>query len=236
MSSTRRISTLPRPYGTVHVGWQRVLAALRGAGLARELDHRTLRSRLGVGAEHAPTRDSVFALLEGYYRGDDEFTAGSRRRGQDRWIAVLADEAVAARQIVARIAAVLPELGPMAFVEEKRDGVSRLVLRVAGSCAEVDPEEVEEERIGASESIYYARRTVTVDALVAAANDLLAQRGATFRLLPLDGPGNAAAFVAVEPAGAAMLDAVGAWAPPLDQLDEFTAWPSGTFTPRAKAG
>jgi hypothetical protein len=99
MMSPRRPSRIPRPaFGKLHLGWQRVLAALRGAGLARDLDPHTIKAWLGVSGEHAPTQAKVFALLDAYYRGDDDLAAGPRRRLEDRFVAHRAGDGAAARQ------------------------------------------------------------------------------------------------------------------------------------------
>jgi hypothetical protein len=224
MMSPRRPSRIPRPiFGKLHLGWQRVLAALRGAGLARDLDMQNIREWLGVAAEHAPTQPRVWALLDAYYRGDDDLAAGGRRRLEDRFVSHREGDAGAARQIVARISAVLPELGPMVFADERRAGVSRLVLRVVGAHVEVRSEELEDELGGSS-------RTVTVDGLIAAANALLADHGAAFRFLPIDASNEAAAYVGVDRSGAQMLDAIGMWAPPLGELTEFARWTEAART------
>lgn len=209
----------PHGEGPLHVGWQRLRAALRGAGVAPGLVARSFHARLGPHARVCPTRETVIELMDGYCLGE-----ALGRPSEARYLSHRDGERDSARQIVARIRRALPELGMLTLADESRGGTSRLVLRARGVWAVVPTDEVEEEhfRVGQTD---YVRRTVTVDGLVEATNQLLAMRDLPVRFLPLNAPDDVDAYLAVDPAAAEVLDRVCFWAAPLDELRGFARWP-----------
>lgn len=210
---TRRPSSLPPSEvasGPLHVGWQRLRAGLRSAGLAPGLVGGAFRGLLGPRARLRPTPAGVVGLLDAYYRGQPDPEEG-------RWVHV--DATTSARRVVSRLAAAAPELAPLALTEE--DGA--LVLRTAGARVRIDPDDVEQLQWATAGAVY-TQRTVSADALVEACNALLALREQPFRFLPLAAPAEVGAYLGVGPALARALDAVELWDGPLEALDRFAAW------------
>jgi len=208
----------PRREGPLHVGWQVLRGALRGSGVAPDLVRRSFHARLGPHARVCPTQQTIFELIDSYLLGD-----ALGRVSEGRYVAHREGERESARGIVARIRRALPELGMLALADESRHGHSHLLLRVPGSHVEVAPEQVEvdEWQVGDAR---YMQRTVTVEGLVEAANELLAMKGAPFRFLPLNAPDDVDAYLAIDEAGAEMLDRVGFWAAPVEELRDFARW------------
>ncbi len=203
----------PELDGPLHVGWQRLRAALRGARVAPGLVSRSLHTRLGPSARVCPTEDAVVALLDTYLSRE--------ARGQldeGRLLVVREGERVSARRVVSRVRGVAPELGPLTLCEER----SRLLLRTTGAFIEVERHAIIEENVG--EGTGWTKRTVTVDTLVGAANRMLRFYGETFRFLPLASSDDVNAYLAVDLDGARILDRVDLWAEALDELDPFAAW------------
>jgi hypothetical protein len=191
-----------RPAGeALHLGWARLRAALRGCGVAPGLVS-GFRDRVGAHGVSRPEPEAVFAVV------DDWFRAARDRRG--RYIGVRTTDRESARRILARIAARVPELPVLILADEPAADERALVLRTFGATVRVA-----RGRDG----------SVTVDALFEAVNALLSKRGCAFRFLPLDGPDDAIGYLAVDRAGAEMLDGVDLWALPLAELEAFAAWP-----------
>lgn len=209
----------PRREGPLHVGWQRLRAALRGAGLVPDLVRRSFHARLGPHARVRPTPETVFELLDGYMLGD---AAG--RTSEGRYVAHREGERESARGIVARIRRALPELGMLTLAEESRNGRTQLMLRVVGAHVEVAPDEVELDAWEVGDA-RYVQRTVSIDGLIEATNELLAMHGVAFRFLPMDAPDDVDAYLAVDEAGAELLDTIQFWAAPLAELRAFARWP-----------
>jgi hypothetical protein len=205
----------PELDGPLHVGWQRIRAAFRGAGLASGLVARSLHGRLGPNARLLPTERATMELLEGYFRVD--------ARGQldeGRFFVVREDERLTARRIVARIRALFPELGPLTLSEERK---GRLFLRTTGAFIEITPEAVDQQEVSQG----WVRRTVTIDAIVDAVNRLLRFYDEPLRLLPLASPDGTNAFLAADHRAARLLDTVDLWAEAIEDLDAFAAWGDG---------
>jgi hypothetical protein len=223
MMSPRSRSTLPPALrnltpeldGPLHVGWQRIRAALRGAGLAPGLIARSLHARLGPNARLLPTETATIDLLEGYFRVE---ARGQLAEG--RFFMVREEERLTARRIVARLRALFPELGPLALSEERK---GRLFLRTTGAFIEIASEAVHEQEV----SHGWVRRTVTVDAIVDAVNRLLRFYDEPLRLLPLASPDGVNAFLAADQRAALLLDTVDLWAEAIEDLDGFAAWGDG---------
>jgi len=203
--------------GPLHVGWQRLRAALRGAGVAPGLWKRSLHARLGPHARLKPTRATAFDLLDSYLRLE-----ARGRAAEGRYLAHLEGNRDSARRIVARLRAAVPELGPLTLADERHAGRQRLLLRAVGASAEIAPHCVAEEAL--DHDARWVQRTVTVDALVASLNQLLALRGLPFRFLPIDGPEDVAAYLAVDRHGAGLLDEVDFWTAPVEELRGFASW------------
>lgn len=226
-AARERISRPPEPL--VHVEWRRYVEAFHTVGLAQELDIQTLPARLGDPARGTPTSEDVSRLLDGYYRGDGDAEAGMRRTRADRYVTHHAGDRSTARQIVARLRLAVPEIGPLALVDEdaRREPSSAISLRTFRRKAPLPRRELDSESFEHS-GLLYVRRTITVRALVAATNALLASRGIARRFLPLDGTDELEAYVALEPGDAAVLDLVDAFAAPLDELRAFAGWGSSS--------
>ena len=208
----------PRREGPLHVGWQRLRAAMRGGGVCPDLVCRSFHARLGPRARLCPTPEGVFELLDTYFHGD-----ARGRLGEGRWLSHVDGERACARQIVARLRRQVPELGMLTLSDESTGAGRQLMLRMVGGCVAVPLEEVEVEELHVGQT-RYVRRTVTVDGLVQATNQLLAMRGASFRFLPVDAGEDVDAYMAAEPAAAKVLDRVGFWAEPLEELHAFAGW------------
>lgn len=208
----------PRREGPVHVGWQRLRAAMRGGGVCSDLVRRSFHARLGPRARMCPTPEGIFELLDTYFHGD-----GCGRVNEGRWLSHVDGERSCARQIVARLRRQVPELGMLTLSDESEPGGQRLMLRMVGGHVEIPPDEVEVEELRVGETVY-VRRTVTIDGLVRATNRLLARRGLALRFLPMDAGDDADGYLAVDPAAAEVLDRVSFWSEPLEALRDFAAW------------
>ncbi len=222
MTKTRHLSLLPplrelspQKDGPLHVGWQQLRAALRGASIAPGLLARSLHPRLGPAARLLPTPKAIVDLLDGYF--------GSEARGQHdegRFLVIREDGGLSARKIVARLRQLVPELGPLTLVEETRRNGTTLVIRTTGAFIEVEPLDVDREMIAPG----WTRRVVTVDALVVAANKLLKFYGEPIRFLPVASEDGVNAYLAVDRDGAEVLDSIYFWGEDLDDLDNFAQW------------
>ena len=60
-------------------------------------------------------------------------------------------------------------------------------------------------------------------------------RGASFRFLPVHAGEDVDAYLAVEPAAAKVLDSVGFWAEPFEDLRDFAGWVRPAVTEQAVA-
>lgn len=199
----------------MHIGWQQFRAALRGARVAPGLLSRSLHPRLGPDARLVPTPRSVVDLLDGYLSNE---ARGQRAEG--RFFVYREGERLSARKMVARMRALVPELGPITLAEETRGGRSRFVIRTTGAFIEVDSLDVDLEVLEGG----WARRVVTVDALVVAVNKMLKFYGETIRFLPVASEDGVNAFLAVDEAGAEVLERVLFWDGPLEELEDFAQW------------
>ncbi len=222
MTKTRHLSLLPplrelnpQKDGPLHVGWQQLRAALRGAGVAPGLLTRSLHPRLGPAARLLPTPRAIVNLLDGYFS-----TEARGQRDEGRFLVFREDEGLTARRLVARLRQLLPELGPLTLVEETRKNEKRLVIRTTGAFIEVEPLDVDVEQIAPG----WTRRVVTVDALVVAVNKLLKFYGEPVRLLPVASEDGVNAYLAVDRDGAEVLDRIYFWDEDLDDLDHFAQW------------
>lgn len=183
-----------------------------------DLVRRSFHARLGPHARVCPTRDTMFELIDGYLQGD-----AFGRVSEGRYVAHRDGARESARGIVSRIRRVVPELGMLTLAEETRGGRTQLLLRVVGAHVVVPEEDVEVEAWTVGDASY-VQRTVSVDGLVQATNDLLAVHGLGFRFLPMAAPDDVDAYLAVDVRGAEILDHVGFWAAPLDELRAFAGW------------
>jgi hypothetical protein len=212
----------PELDGPLHVGWQRLRAALRGANVAPGLVSRSFHARLGPSARLCPTEDAVVELLDAYYTRE---ARGQLAEG--RFLVVREGERVSARRVVSRLRGIAPELGPLTLCEER----GKLLLRTTGAFIEVEPRHIREEHVG---SVGWVRRTVSVDTIVAAANRMLRFYGEPYRFLPVASSDDLNAYLAADAGGAALLDRVDLWAEPLEDLGGFAAWPTVSERPSAR--
>ena len=163
----------------------------------------------------------MFELLDGYFRVE-----GAGRMGEGRYLSSRATERDNARQIVARLAGQLPELGMLTLVEETLGGGDAfLVLRTLGAFAVVPEEALEYERLVTTGAVF-VQRFVHVRGLVEAANRLLSERELPFRFLPMASPEDAEAYLAVDQHAAQLLDGIGFWDEPLADLLDHAGWPA----------
>lgn len=219
-----RLQSLQRmAHQAVHAGWRTLLSALHTADLALGLFPATLSPRLGPSAERPPEPWALTQLLERYYRGDGDVDTALARLRQDRVVLHREGDRATARQIVARLRLAAPELGPLGLIEETE---GELVLRTSGAQEPLAKELLEDERFEMNGE-KYTRRTVTVRALVAATNVLLARRGITRRFVPIAVCEAAECYVAIAPADALVLDASGLLDEPLDEVRALARWNEG---------
>jgi len=209
--------------GDAHRGWLDALSSLHLAGLVAALFPGSLPMRLGTAARRPPEPHALTRLLVAYYRGDGDVEAGLRRLRADRMAIHRAGDGATARQIVARLRLATPELGPLGLIERSE---GELVLRTHGAESPLDPSLLELERL-AIDGVWYERRMVTVRALAAATNALLAARGLRTRFVPLATAQDTEAWAALEPADALVLDAAGLLAEPLDDIRILACWNRG---------
>lgn len=202
-----------------HAGWERLIRALHGAGVCLELSPQSLRVRLGARIENEPDEASVGALLDDYYRGDGFPMAATRRSRQDRYVVFREDDGATAMQIVARIRFAAPELGALGLVEEQ----GAIVMRAGSLRVPLPPESLHEHGLPSAGGVV-VRRTIAVSALVAAANQLLAQRGVPFRFVPVTGDDGVEAYLGVTHERAEILDGVDVIDGALEDLDAFACW------------
>lgn len=156
------------------------VSALRDAGLAPDLAGDELRrvASLIRPADQESTVSRRIDLLEAYYAAAGEPSISRARRSVDRFFMQREGDAVTAKQLVARIAELAPELGPIALerVGGTKDGP--LVLRAGEHLAallddyeesletgDIDLRELEEARNRAT--------MVTLRGLMQATNTLL---------------------------------------------------------------
>lgn len=217
----RRLSTLPPAESAERLASRlldprdlELLRAVRSAGLAKELEgDELLRIATEVPEGAAITRR--IDLLVAYYEAGGDARVARARRLADRAFVQRADEPVTASEIVAKLAALAPELGAVAM---ERIGSSRdapLVLRAGEHFAallddyeesldtdEIDLRELEERRrLG---------QMVTVRGLVRALNVLLDRHGVRERLVALRSDDQREIYVAVSVKDAVEL-ARGGW-------------------------
>lgn len=206
-----------------HRGWLDAVSSLHTAGLAAALFPASLPARLGSAAHRPPEPFALTRLLEAYYRGDGDIEAGLSRLRSDRMVLHREGDRATARQIVARLRLAAPELGPLALIERSDD---ELVMRTQGAVEPVAAELLEVERFRI-DGAAFERRTITVRALVAATNALLARRGRPERFVPLATCDAVEGWVALEPADALVLDAARLLAEPLDAIRVLACWNRG---------
>lgn len=206
-----------------HRGWLDALASLHTAGLASALFPASLSARLGGAGARPPEPWAFTRLLEGYYRGDGDVEAGLARLRGDRAVLHREGDGATARQIVARLRLAAPELGPLGLIERSRGD---LVLRTQGAQEPLGADLLAVERFSI-DGEPFERRTVTVRALAAATNALLAFRGQPHRFVPLATCDAVEAWVAVEPTDVLVLEAARLLAEPLDAIRVLAHWHRG---------
>lgn len=203
----------------IHPDWRYFLNVLHEANMATELHPSSLPLRLGSRAELAPDVVSIATLLDDYYRGDGYSELASRRMRLDRCLVHRDGEPTSARKIVSRLRVLAPELGPLALLE----GTNRFVLRTVGFEAPLPARGIYTHSLPVGGTTF-VRRSITVAALVGAANELLAAVRASHRFLPLDGIDGIEMYLAVTEDAAETLERVHLFEAPLTDLSSFAAW------------
>ena len=166
---------------------------LHSAGLACELDTTQLAS-IASAIEESRVYSRRMDILERYYRGSDDASIATRRRDSDRFFMHDAQVAANAHQLVASLANLNPELGPVHLQRIGTDD-GPLVLRAGENFSAVTDEDDEDSEAG----------TVAVRALVRALNALLAKAQVAERLVPLIPDESRELYVGVTEEGAMTL-------------------------------
>ena len=174
---------------------------LISAGLLDALDQRELRRIAGHLTGQGRSRRCD--LLESYYGANGNTTNSSERRITDRFVGVSADLLTTAQDVVGRIARTNPEIGMLSL--ERIGAVDGpLVLRARQHVAAIEDDEWETSGDGDSESVEAeseepddGRPTVSVHALVRAANRLLHRADVKERLVALAGDEDRELYVGV---------------------------------------
>ena len=172
---------------------------LSAADLLGGLGQRELR-RLG---EHLEGRgvERRTSLLEHYYEADGDPTAAAARRADDRFFSASRAEDVTAQDLVARLAAVNPEIEDVTL-ERIGPVDGPLVLRSGEHVAAIDDDEEDEEEdddateVGAStRAAEDGRPTIRVRSLVQAANRLLQRADVRDRMVALSSEADREVYV-----------------------------------------
>lgn len=208
--------------GRVHPGWTAFVDGLARSGVAPDLGAASVPDRVGRGrASRPPEPHARTALLESYFGGEGRPGQALARVRAARLVEHRESRPSTAREIVGRLRLASPELEGLALVDDETSAC--LVLRTKGARAAIDDAAVGAEQVLAR-GVVFVRRTVTVRALVAAVNALLAARGSARRFVPLATCDGVEAYVSVRPSRAMVLDAAGALDEPLDDLCDLTRW------------
>jgi hypothetical protein len=166
---------------------------LHTAGLACELDTGQLTAIASL-IEESRVYSRRMDILEHYYRGNDDTSVAARRRDSDRLFMHDDHFAVNAHQLVASLAHLNPEIGPVNLQRIGTDD-GPLVLRAGENFSAVTDEDDEDAEPG----------TVAVRALVRALNALLAKAKVAERLVPLVPDESRELYVGVTEEGAMTL-------------------------------
>lgn len=186
---------------------------LHAAGLACELDVKQL-GWMASAVEETRVDSRRMDILELYYRGNDDASVASRRRGSDRFFMHNDHFSVNAHQLVALLADLNPELGS---VKLQRIGAQSgpLVLRAGEHFSAIMDEDDEVAEAD----------TIAVRALVRAINGLLAKAEVTERLVLLVPDESRELYVGVTEQGAMTLLQGGCTElSAVAQLREFASW------------
>ena len=166
---------------------------LHTAGLACELDTSQLAAIASL-IEESRVYSRRMDILEHYYRGNDDTSVATRRRDSDRLFMHDDHFAVNAHELVASLANLNPEIGPVTLQRIGTDD-GPLVLRAGENFSAVTDEDDEDAEPG----------TVAVRALVRALNALLAKAKVAERLVPLVPDESRELYVGVTEEGAMTL-------------------------------
>ena len=163
--------------------------ALRGAGLVPDLAGAELARSAGLVRADADDVTRHIDLLEAHYAAGGDAKVSLARRQVDRFFLQRSDQAVTASQLVARLAALAPEVGK---IELERIGGSPdgpLVLRAGEHMAALLDEHEEALETGEVDLRELEKAggptMVTLRGLVHAVNLLLDRHGVRERLVPL---------------------------------------------------
>lgn len=185
------------------------VAGLRSVGLLAELDdeeHARISQLLSLDAS---TEGRRVDLLVTYFGAAGNAAARQRREATDRFFWHTEESPTTIRTLVQRLATLSPELGSVDAVWAGAREAPVLRLRSKGHAVDVPEEPEEQPAAGDAPSI-------TVRAVVRAANALLALCGAEHRFVPLACDGDRETYVGVTREVASMLCA----AELVDEFDE----------------
>lgn len=197
----------------IHPSWYQFRETLDAAHVLESMGLERMYEILGRDMLSQPAPGCMVKLLEGHAEA-----LGEAARLEARFVSHHASNREKAPQIVARFAKAAPELGELTLAREKVPHGTIPVLVGVSSVAALHS--VRDEMLGGG----WHHRTVSVDALAEAVNNLLAMQCSSLRFVPLDTPDNVAAFLAVTEPEARVLDQAGLWLEPLDELAWFTCF------------
>lgn len=201
--------------------------AMRGAGLMGELDDDEL-ARLaasGLDDEEGPARR--LDLAQGYYAAGGDSEAAARRRAADRFFAHTAEQSGTAAELVARLAALFPELEEVTL--ERIGGEDGALVLHAGEerAAVVDAyeESLDTDEIDLRDIEGGGVATISVPSLVRALNELLDKHEVRQRLVELRSDGARELYVATGVTKATkLLEAGHLEDEALEELVDFASW------------
>lgn len=176
------------------------LAALRRAGVTQEFDDRALGRAVAGLPPGTRGEERRIGLLTAYYEAGGDLALAATRRTKDRFFCHADGEAATAQQLVARLAAVAPEVRGIVLERIGGGADAQLVLRAGDVIAAVvdDYEEsLETNEVDLREVDEGNGPTVTIRGLVRALNTHLARVSVRERLVPLRTGDTAEVYVAV---------------------------------------
>lgn len=192
MSNTQSVPPTPPTDAPLHARDLAFLDALRSVGLLPDLAGeeltRVVRAARSSGGRDGSTKLRM-DLLEVHYAGSGDERIAKSRRQVDRFFVHHEDAPATASVLLDRLAAVAPEVGPIAL--ERIGGADgTLVLRAGEDFVALDDSD-DEEAASAPTPM------VTVRGLVRGVNVLLARRNVRERLVPLRSDVDREVYVAV---------------------------------------
>lgn len=215
--TARRDSEPPPPADVLFVNH------LSAAGVLGALDSRQLRRLSHEVASHGVARQ--LDIIERYFTAHGDYEEASRRRLEDRYLALRHDEELSAMPLARRIAAVIPELAGLS--PERIGGPEGpVVLRWAEHVSAVVDEYDEEMETGEVDlRDLDDRPSVTVRGMIRATNRLLLRAEVGERLVPLATDDKREVYLGMTLAGAVALLREGLLEEDTEsELLEFASW------------